>query len=86
MVRAEPENGRLKCSVADTGSGIPAEALPHIFDRFWQGKEKKSAGAGLGLAISKGIVEGHGGTIWVESETGQGSSFHFTLPFQVRRT
>ncbi len=86
IVRAAASEGMLLCSVIDTGAGIPAEALPHIFDRFWQGKEKKSAGAGLGLAISKGIVEGHGGTIWVESETGQGSSFHFTLPFQVRRT
>jgi signal transduction histidine kinase len=79
---AEVKDGRMLCTVADTGSGIPADGLPHIFDRFWQGKEKKSAGAGLGLAISKGIVEGHGGTIWVESEPGQGSRFFFTLPLR----
>jgi len=70
-------------SIADTGSGIPFEEQDKIFDEFYQisrpGKEK-SQGVGLGLAISKELVEMHGGKIWVESETGKGSTFHFTVP------
>lgn len=80
VVSAKVDSGFLQFAVCDTGNGIPADALPHIFDRFWQGMEKKSAGAGLGLAISKGIVEGHEGRLWVESVEGQGSTFFFTLP------
>ncbi|HEU0031419.1 MAG TPA: ATP-binding protein [Kofleriaceae bacterium] len=67
-------------SVSDTGVGIPAESVRHIFDRFWQAERARRDGAGLGLTISKGIVEAHGGTIWVESTPGQGSTFSFTLP------
>jgi PAS domain S-box-containing protein len=67
-------------SVRDTGRGISPEDLPHIFDRFWQADRPGRAGAGLGLAIAKGIVEAHGGRIWVESREGQGSTFFFTLP------
>jgi signal transduction histidine kinase len=51
-----------------------------VFDRFWQAKETRQMGSGLGLSIAKGIVEAHGGTIWAESELGKGSSFYFTLP------
>ena len=72
-------------SIADTGPGIPSEELKKIFDEFYQvtrpGTEK-SRGVGLGLAISKKVVETHGGKIWVESEIGKGSTFHFTLPTQ----
>lgn len=66
--------------VADTGSGIEAEHLPHLFDRFWQARRRERAGAGLGLAIVKGIVEAHNGRIQVESTLGQGSRFRFTVP------
>jgi signal transduction histidine kinase len=66
--------------VQDTGPGIPAEAIPHLFERFWQGDSGDRRGIGLGLAIAKGIVEAHGGRINVESEVGSGTSFTFTLP------
>ena len=74
-------------SIADTGPGIPPEEVRKIFDEFYQvtrpGKQK-SQGVGLGLAISKKLVEMHGGKIWVESEIGKGSMFHFTLPTQPK--
>ncbi|HEX6041820.1 sensor histidine kinase, partial [Longimicrobium sp.] len=70
----------LHLSVADTGAGISPEQLPHVFGRFWQADSADSRGLGLGLAIARGIVEAHGGRIWVESELGEGSTFHFTLP------
>lgn len=66
--------------VRDTGSGIPADRLPHLFDQFWQGKDSDSRGVGLGLAIVKAIVEAHGGTIAVESAEGEGSTFTLKLP------
>jgi PAS domain S-box-containing protein len=65
--------------VEDTGKGIPAEHLPRLFDWLWQPQGTKE-GAGLGLYISKGIIEAHGGRIWVESQPGRGSTFSFTLP------
>ena len=66
--------------VADTGCGIAAESLPHVFDRFWQATTRAGRlGAGLGLPITKGIVEAHGGRIWVESTVGCGSTFFFTI-------
>ena len=68
-------------SVADTGIGIARESLPRVFDRFWQATTQAGRlGAGLGLPITKGIVEAHGGRIWVESEVGRGSTFFFTIP------
>lgn len=68
-------------SVADTGCGIPLENLPRVFDPFWQAVPKAgNLGAGLGLPITKGIVEAHGGRIWVESSIGRGSTFFFTIP------
>jgi two-component system, chemotaxis family, sensor kinase Cph1 len=70
----------IKITVADTGPGIPIENLPHIFDRFWQANQASRVGIGLGLAIAKGIIEAHGGEIWVDSKVGLGSSFQFTLP------
>ena len=66
--------------VADTGGGIPSENLPRVFDRFWQATRTGRRGAGLGLPIAKGIVEAHGGRIWVESTAGSGSTFFFTIP------
>ena len=67
-------------SVKDTGPGIPETQLPRVFERFWKGEETPREGRGLGLYIAKGIVEAHGGTIWVESRVGVGSTFFFTLP------
>ena len=64
-------------SVADTGTGIAADDLPHVFERFWKAEGR---GAGLGLAIVKGIVEAHGGRVWATSAPGKGSTFHFSLP------
>ena len=66
--------------VHDTGPGIPADAMPQLFDRFWQARDGDRRGVGLGLAIVKGIVEAHGGQIWVQSVPGSGSTFSFTLP------
>ena len=79
-LRAHSVSGEMRFAVADTGSGIPPEHLPHIFGQFWQASRTDRRGIGLGLAIAKGIVEAHGGRIWVESTLGQGSTFLFTLP------
>jgi len=74
------DRGEVRFGVIDTGPGIPAEQLPHIFGRFWQARKTDRRGIGLGLAIAKGIVEAHNGRIWVESHVGLGSTFYFTLP------
>ncbi len=66
--------------IRDTGPGIADDQLRHLFDPFWQARRASRAGAGLGLAISKGIVEAHHGRIWVDSEPGKGTTFYFTLP------
>jgi PAS domain S-box-containing protein len=79
-VCAEAVGEAIHVSVADTGPGIPAEQIPRVFDRFWQAAEGDRRGAGLGLAIARGIVEAHGGRIWVES-TSAGSVFHFNIPW-----
>jgi signal transduction histidine kinase len=79
-VRAAPGAGEVIVSVEDTGPGISAADLPRIFDRFWHTSRSRRGGAGLGLAIAKGIVEAHGGRIWAESAPGQGSTFSFALP------
>ncbi len=67
-------------SVSDTGVGIAKEMHSTIFDRFWQEHPAHHGGHGLGLAIARGIVEGHGGRLWVESEVGKGSVFSFVIP------
>lgn len=76
--RAE-DPGSVVFSVRDTGPGIPAEHLAHVFDRFYQGGSSDRRGAGLGLAICKAIVDAHGGRIWAESQPGKGATFFFTL-------
>lgn len=79
-VNARPGDGHVAVSVSDTGSGISEEEIGHLFDRFWQSRRHRRAGAGLGLTISKEIVEAHGGEIRARSEEGKGSTFEFTLP------
>ena len=85
VVRVAVTNGDVMFSVTDTGRGIAADAVPHVFDRFWQAAVgARRLGAGLGLAITKGIVEAHGGRIGVESEVGRGTTFFFTIPASQR--
>jgi signal transduction histidine kinase len=77
---AEREGRHVVFSVADSGVGIAEDRISRLFDRHLQAKEKRRAGAGLGLAIAKQIVEQHGGSIWCESVVGEGATFRFTLP------
>jgi signal transduction histidine kinase len=93
-IRHTPQDGRIsletkqvaegvQVDVADTGEGVTAEDLPHIFDQFFRGEKSRSretGGSGLGLAIAKRIIEAHHGRIWVESPAGQGARFSFVLP------
>ncbi|MFY1828087.1 ATP-binding protein [Myxococcus fulvus] len=79
-LRVEPVSQDVRFSVMDTGPGIPSHQLKSIFERFWQALREDRRGMGLGLYISKGIVEAHGGRIWAESQYGEGSTFSFTLP------
>jgi signal transduction histidine kinase len=81
-VRATRANGEVSVSVADTGPGIAAEDLRRVFEEFQQTEAgiERGEGTGLGLALSKRLVELHGGRIWVDSELGRGSTFVFTLP------
>lgn len=80
IVRLEHRHHDLWVCVEDNGPGISPEMLNMVFKRYWQAQETSSKGSGLGLYITKGIVEAHGGKIWVESEKGKGSKFYFTLP------
>jgi len=81
VIRASQVDGSIEIAISDQGNGIPAEDVPHLFDRFYRAKgARKAEGIGLGLFISKALVETHGGRIWVESELGKGSTFSFTLP------
>ncbi len=80
IIGAKPTDEGVTVFVADRGSGIAPEDLPHIFDRFYRVKGRsKTDGLGLGLEIAKGLVEAHGGRIWVESEVEKGSTFCFSL-------
>ena len=79
-IGAAAHDGEVRFWVKDTGAGIAPENLAHVFDRFWQVDRADRQGAGLGLPICKGIVEAHGGRIWVESTLGQGTTFEFTVP------
>ena len=82
VVRASVEHARdgVEFAISDSGAGISADVMTHIFDRYWHAKKNNGAGHGLGLSIAKGIVEAHGSALRVTSETGRGSTFAFTLP------
>ena len=82
-IRAQDAGAEVRIEVSDTGEGIPKKDLPHLFERFYRAERSRSrnfGGTGLGLSIAKGIVEAHGGRLWVESSVGVGSTFGFALP------
>jgi signal transduction histidine kinase len=79
-LRMERGADHLELAVKDTGTGIVESALPHVFNRFWQGTSAPGKGLGLGLYICEKIISAHSGRIWVESELGKGTTFRFTLP------
>jgi len=88
MVGASANGAEVTITVSDTGIGIPQADQSRIFERFYRvdvARSREVGGTGLGLSISKHLVEAHGGRIWVESEVGQGSQFHFTVPIFDRR-
>lgn len=84
QVRAEKQKNKLLLSVVDTGEGIPAEDLPHIWTRFYKGKDSTS-GNGIGLSVVKELTELMGGEASVKSELGAGSEFQVALPFHPRK-
>jgi signal transduction histidine kinase len=79
-VRVEAVGRDLRFAVADNGPGIADEDQPRLFNWLWRARTSSYQGTGRGLAIAKGIVEAHGGRIWVESKLGVGTTFYFTLP------
>jgi len=79
-VRGERAGDELRFSISDSGSGIPSHMLEAVFERFWQVGRDDRRGVGLGLYISRCVVEAHGGKIWADSNLGEGSTFHFTVP------
>jgi len=87
-VRVWTDDGRVRVAVEDHGVGIPDHEIDKVFDRFWRGGDpltRSVKGSGLGLALVKHIVEAHGGTVRVESEPGQGSTFTIVLPIMTER-
>jgi signal transduction histidine kinase len=79
-IRVDPRDRELVFSVSDTGPGISAEDLPHMFERYWRGRNADYKGTGLGLPISYAIVKAHGGNMWIESTVGAGTTFYFSIP------
>ncbi|MFJ3487906.1 ATP-binding protein [Pseudomonas sp. NPDC090202] len=79
-VTAKVQDGMVAVSVVDSGAGIAAEQLPHVFERYWRIREGNPSGTGLGLYISQGIIKAHGGELIASSEEGVGSEFRFTVP------
>jgi signal transduction histidine kinase len=79
-LRAEARAQDVLFAVKDGGPGISAQDATHLFEPYWRGDEAHESGIGLGFAIARGIVQAHGGLMWVESELGGGSTFYFTIP------
>ncbi len=82
-VRGEASNGQVRITVADTGIGIPADHLPHVFDRFYRvdpARSPETEGSGLGLAICHSIAEAHGGRLGIDSDFGSGTRVTLVLP------
>ena len=79
---AGPGGGEVCVSVSDGGPGISAEDLPHVTEKFFRGVDSKPSGLGLGLWISKGIVEAHGGKLTLASPSGEGTTVRFTIPLR----
>ena len=87
-VSVHTEEDQLVISVADRGPGIPPSDLEHVFDKFYRVSGRTSerpTGSGLGLAVSRGLIDAHGGRIWVENREGGGAVFRFTLPLMEKR-
>jgi signal transduction histidine kinase len=82
-VKSQVQDSQLQFSVSDTGVGLPTEKMDQIFSAFFTTKPQ---GSGMGLAISRSIVESHGGRLWATANDGRGATFHFTLPIQVTVT
>ena len=80
IVKSQQQAGQLLFSVSDTGPGLPAGNVDQIFSAFFTTKPQ---GSGMGLAISRSIVESHGGRLWATANDGRGATFHFTLPTEV---
>jgi two-component system phosphate regulon sensor histidine kinase PhoR len=81
MVTTRIHNGSVTVDISDTGIGIAKRDLPHVFERFYKGdRDRSGGGTGMGLAIAKHVIEAHGGSTWVQSEEGKGSTFSFSLP------
>jgi signal transduction histidine kinase len=85
VVKCELKGEEAILSVADSGPGIAGEDLDRLFEKFWQRRRTDTRGVGLGLSIARGIVEAHGGRIWVESKVGNGTTFYFSLPAVSQR-
>ena len=84
-VEALADDAEVRVAVRDTGPGIPEDEQPRLFQRHWQSRATAARGSGLGLYIAKGLVEAHGGRLWVDSTLGAGSTFTFTLPLPPER-
>ena len=83
MVKSQLQDGQLQFSASDTGVGLPTKEMDQIFSAFFTTKPQ---GSGMGLAISRSIVESHGGRLWATANDGRGATFHFTLPSEVRES
>ncbi|HEX6135522.1 MAG TPA: PAS domain S-box protein [Longimicrobiales bacterium] len=83
-IAVQEAGGEIGIDVTDTGPGIAADQIPHLFERYWQGRDSGRRSMGLGLPIAKAIVDAHGGRIWAESEPGRGTTFHVRLPRAAR--